>query len=121
MLQPKVYDGSEQLWKAVSGWIMSPIPGHNETIEAFDPRANIGIFADRWRWIEQRMLPAWQKLDEAHPERVESRLHVRMIGGPPFLLPGMLVGRLGQEVCQAIALGSRGSGPLLNTPMARSC
>ena len=91
--------------KALSGWIASPIPGHNETIEAFDPRANIGIFADRWRWIERSMLPAWRRLAEQHPERVESRLHVRMIGGPPFLLPQMLAGRLGQEVYQAIGLG----------------
>jgi hypothetical protein len=104
-LQPAVYDGREALWKALSGWIASPIPGHNETIEAFDPRANIGIFADRWRWIEQRMLPAWRRLAERQPERVESRLHVRMIGGPPFLLPGMLAGRLGQEVYQALGLG----------------
>lgn len=105
VLQPAVYDGSEATWKALSGWIASPIPGHNETIEAFDPRANIGVFADRWRWIDGRMLPAWQALAERHPQRVEARLHVRMIGGPPFLLPAMLIGRLGQEVSQAICLG----------------
>jgi hypothetical protein len=104
-LQPAVYDGAEATWKELSGWIASPIPGHNETIEAFDPSANIGVFADRWRWIERRMLPAWQALSEKHPARVERRLHVRLLGGPPFLLPGMLVGRLGQGVFQAIGLG----------------
>jgi hypothetical protein len=56
------------------------------------------------------MLPAWQQLSEAHPERVERRLQVRMLGGPPFLLPGMLSGRLGQEIYQAIGLGSRSGG-----------
>jgi len=109
-LQPAVYDGREALWKALSGWIASPIPGHNETIEAFQPDANIAIFADRWRWISGSMLPAWQKLAARHPERVESRLHVRMIGGPPFLLPGMLIGRIGRQVYQAIGLGSRSGG-----------
>jgi hypothetical protein len=104
-LQPAVYDGSLATWKALSGWIASPIPGHNETIEAYDPRANIGVFADRWRWIEGRMLPAWKRLAERHPERVERGLHIRLIGGPPFLMPAMLAGRLGQGVFQAIGLG----------------
>lgn len=119
VLQPAVYDGSEALWKAVSGWIISPIPGHNETIEAYEPGANIGIFEERWRWIERSMLPAWRRLAENHPERVESRLHVRMIGGPPFLLPAMLVGRLGQGVLQSIALGSR-AGSLSQLRLAAS-
>jgi hypothetical protein len=110
VLQPAVYDGNMTTWKAVSGWIMSPIPGHNETIEAFDPGANIGSFADRWRWIDGRMLPAWKAMAEKHPGRVESRLELRMLGGPPFLLPAMLAGRLGQQVLQAIGLGSRSGG-----------
>lgn len=104
VLQPAVYEGAAATWKALSGWIASPIPGHNETIEAFDPNSNIGVFADRWGWIDGSMLPAWRRLAERHPERVESRLHMRMIGGPPFLLPGMLFGRLGREVSQAICL-----------------
>jgi hypothetical protein len=105
VLQPAVYAGREATWRALSGWVASPIPGHNETIEAFDSSANLGVFADRWRWVEGSMLPAWRKLAERHPARVEARLHVRMIGGPPFLLPAMLIGRLGQELSQAICLG----------------
>jgi hypothetical protein len=110
VLQPKVYDGDAALWKALSGWIRSPIPGHAETIEVFAPRANIGLFEDRWQWIEQRMLPRWKQLSARHPERVERRLQVRMIGGPPFLLPSMLTGKLGQEIYLAIGLGSRSGG-----------
>jgi hypothetical protein len=110
VLQPAVYDGDAALWKALSGWILSPIPGHAETIEAFAPRANIGLFDDRWQWIEQRMLPRWKQLATRHPERVERRLQVRMIGGPPFLLPSMLAGKLGQEIYLAIGLGSRSGG-----------
>jgi hypothetical protein len=117
VLQPKVYDGEAALWKALSGWILSPIPGHVETIEAFAPHANIGLFGDRWQWIEQRMLPRWKELAERHPERVEGRLQMRMIGGPPFLLPDMLTGKLGHEIYQAIGLGSR-SGGWLPTPAA---
>lgn len=110
VLQPAVYDGDRELWKALSGWILSPIPGHVETIEAFAPGANIGIFDDRWAWIEQRMLPRWQALADQQPGRVERRLQVRMIGGPPFLLPAMLTGRLGQGISLAIGLGSRSGG-----------
>lgn len=110
VLQPAVYDGKTELWQALSGWIMSPIPGHNETIEAFAPGANLGIFDHRWLWIEQRMLPRWQELSERRASQVERRLQVRMIGGPPFLMPAMLNGKLGQEVYQAIGLGSRSGG-----------
>jgi hypothetical protein len=110
VLQPAVYDGDRELWKALSGWILSPIPGHVETIEAFAPDANIGIFDDRWAWIEQRMLPRWKMLADQQPGRVERRLQVRMIGGPPFLMPEMLTGKLGQGISLAIGLGSRSGG-----------
>ena len=65
--------------------------------KSFAPGANIGVFDDRWQWIEQRMLPRWQVLADQQPARVERRLQVRMIGGPPFLMPVMLTGKLGQE------------------------
>ncbi|HEU5101065.1 MAG TPA: hypothetical protein VFU22_18700 [Roseiflexaceae bacterium] len=118
VLQPAVYDDDPQLWKVLSGWIMSPIPGHVETIEAFAPGANIGIFEDRWAWIEQRMLPRWKALADGQPGRVERRLQVRMIGGPPFLMPEMLTGKLGQGISLAIGLGSRSGGWV--PPLARS-
>src|SRR5215207_5585896 len=110
VLQPAVYDGDRELWKALSGWIVSPIPGHAETIDSFAPNANIGVFDERWAWIEQRMLPRWQTLADQQPARVERRLQVRMIGGPPFLLPEMLTGKLGQNISLAIGLGSRSGG-----------
>jgi hypothetical protein len=110
VLQPAVYDGDPELWKALSGWILSPIPGHTETIESFAPGANIGVFDDRWEWIEQRMLPRWKVLADQQPDRVERRLQVRMIGGPPFLMPEMLTGKLGQGISLAIGLGSRSGG-----------
>jgi hypothetical protein len=109
-LQPAVYDGDRELWKVLSGRILSPIPGHTETIESLAPDANTGVFDDRWAWIEQRMLPRWQTLADQQPARVERRLQVRMIGGPPFLLPEMLTGKLGQGISLAIGLGSRSGG-----------
>ena len=118
ILQPAVYDGDRELWKALSGWILSPIPGHAETIESFAPGANIGVFDDRWAWIEQRMLPRWQTLADHQPARVERQLQVRMIGGPPFLMPEMLTGKLGQNISLAIGLGSRSGGWV--PPLARS-
>jgi hypothetical protein len=118
VLQPAVYDGKRELWKALSGWILSPIPGHAETIEAFAPGANIGVFDDRWAWIERRMLPRWQELADRQPDRVERRLQVRMIGGPPFLMPEMLTGKLGQGISLAIGLGSRSGGWV--PPLVRS-
>jgi len=118
VLQPAVYDCDPDLWKALSGWILSPIPGHAETIESFAPGANIGVFDDRWAWIEQRMLPRWKMLADQQPARVERRLQVRMIGGPPFLMPEMLTGRLGQGISLAIGLGSRSGGWV--PPLARS-
>jgi hypothetical protein len=118
VLQPAVYDGDPQLWKALSGWIMSPIPGHVETIEAFAPGANIGIFQDRWAWIERRMLPRWKALADRQPGCVERRLQVRMIGGPPFLMPEMLTGKLGQGISRTIGLGSRSGGWV--PPLARN-
>ncbi len=49
-------------------------------------------------------------LADQQPARVERRLQVRMLGGPPFLMPEMLTGRLGQGISLAIGLGSRSGG-----------
>lgn len=87
ILQPAVYDGNERLWRLMSGWVLSPIPGHLETIEDFEPGANMAVFGDRWRWIEGRMLPRWKALDAEQPERVAGQLQGWLIGGPPFPLP----------------------------------
>lgn len=87
ILQPAVYEGNEHLWKLMSGWVLSPIPGHLETIEDFAPGANMAIFAERWRWIEQSMLPRWQALDAQQSDLVSDQLQKWMLGGPPFSLP----------------------------------
>jgi hypothetical protein len=106
VLQPSVYDGHELLWKTVSGWITSPILGHHESFEAFSPEGNVGVFEDRWRWIEQSMLPRWQELSDRQPERVERTLLGLIIGGAPFAAPGIPMGTLGQARYQAARRGA---------------
>ncbi len=39
----------------------SPIPG-GKPFRAFEPDGSIGDFNDRWKWIHDDMLPAWQHL-----------------------------------------------------------
>ena len=112
VLQPSVYDGNEPLWKAVSGWITSPILGHHETFGTFMPEGNIGIFEDRWRWIEQSMLPRWKALAERQPERVERTLLGLIIGGAPFSAPGLPMGTLGQGRYQTARRGVVGRAAL---------
>lgn len=74
VLQPGVYDHNPALWKTIAGWIPSPMPGQPETFEVFSARGNIGIFEERWSWIEERMLPHWVELNERQAERVSRRL-----------------------------------------------
>lgn len=87
ILQPVVYDGNEQLWRLMSGWVLSPIPGHIETIDDFAPGTNMAIFPERWRWIEQSMLPRWQALDAQQGAKVAGQFQKWLLGGPPFPLP----------------------------------
>lgn len=101
VLQPAVYAGNPELWKRLSGWIGSPIPGQYETFEAFAPRDNLGIFEQRWRWIEHSMLPRWRALAERHPQRVERMLHALMLGGAPFIVPGVPLALVGRDIAQA--------------------
>lgn len=102
ILQPAVYDGNERLWRRMSGWVLSPIPGHLETIDDFEPGANMAVFEQRWRWIETSMLPRWQALDAAQPARVAEQLQGWLIGGPPFPLPMRLKRRaLGWKIALA--------------------
>ena len=73
VLQPKIYDASEvkDLWKAISPDVPSPIPDHGITFTTFVPGGNIGVFADRWKWISDSMLPAWRKLEASDPARTK--------------------------------------------------
>jgi hypothetical protein len=42
--------------------LKSPIPGHDITFKEFVPGGNLGNFDERWKWIDNSMLPAWKKL-----------------------------------------------------------
>jgi hypothetical protein len=73
-LQKHIYDRSEVkgLWKNISGDIPSPIPGHGVDFIDHVPGGNIGVFADRWKWIEESMLPAWKSLETSDPGRTKT-------------------------------------------------
>jgi monoamine oxidase len=71
VLQKKIYDAKEvkDLWKAISPNVPSPIPGHGVDFTSYVRDGNIGVFADRWKWILESMLPAWRRLDVNDPVR----------------------------------------------------
>lgn len=98
VLQPRVYDGNPQLWRLLGGWITSPMLGQYQTFEAFAPHGNIGIFEERWNWIEQSMMPYWKYLVEQQPARVERALQAHLLGGAPFRVPGLPLGLGGSEL-----------------------
>jgi hypothetical protein len=101
VLQPQVYDCNQTLWREISAWIPSPIPGHLETFADFAPGGNIGVFAERWRWIEGSMLRRWRELNETQAPRVERILQSLMLGGAPLALPGLAVLKLRLGIYQA--------------------
>jgi hypothetical protein len=102
VLQPQVYDQNQPLWREVSAWIPSPIPGHREIFADFVPGGNIGAFAERWRWITDSMLPRWRELSDTQPARVKHMLQSLMLGGDPLALPGLPMLKLRLGVYQAI-------------------
>jgi hypothetical protein len=69
VLQPLIYDAKEvkHLWPAISADVPTPIPGHGVNFIDYVPGGNIGNFTDRWKWIFESMLPAWQKLETDSP------------------------------------------------------
>ena len=73
ILQTKIYDAKEvkKLWPAISPDVPTPIPGHGVTFASYVPNGNIGVFADRWKWIFDSMLPAWRTLETDEPERTK--------------------------------------------------
>lgn len=71
----RMYDMNRPMWKQLSSaptvWfqkIESPIPGDHVAFQDFMVDGDIGSYADRWKWIDGRMLSEWQKLD-AEPSR----------------------------------------------------
>jgi hypothetical protein len=102
VLQPQVYDRNRALWREVSAWIPSPIPGHHEIFADFAPGGNIGDFTERWRWITGSMLPRWRELSETQPVRVKRLLQSLMLGGDPLALPGLPMLKVRLGVYQAI-------------------
>ena len=101
VLQPQVYDRNQALWHALSAWILSPIPGHLEIFADFAPGGNIGVFDERWRWIEGSMLPRWRELNQTQATRVERILQSLMLGGAPLALPGLAMLKLRLGIYQA--------------------
>ena len=78
VLQPGVYQGNQAIWDILADWVPSPIPTLVETFRDFHADGNIGVFEERWRWIERRMLPRWKRLSERQAERVDRRLRAAM-------------------------------------------
>jgi len=78
VLQPDVYQANQAIWDILADWVPSPIPTLVETFRDFQADGNIGVFEERWRWIERRMLPRWKRLSERHAERVDRRLRAAM-------------------------------------------
>lgn len=77
ILQKQVYDKDPALWKNASTppasiyqGIDSPIPGDPTSFQSNHPDMSIGDFDNRWDWIENSMLPAWQKLDATGVDNV---------------------------------------------------
>ncbi len=101
VLQPQVYDRNQALWHEISAWIPSPLPGHLETFADFAPGGNIGVFTERWRWIESSMLRRWRELNETQATRVERIFQLLMLGGAPLALPGLAVLKLRLGIYQA--------------------
>jgi hypothetical protein len=73
VLQDGVYDHHRQLFQDVSSaWAVdlvgfdSPIPGDESDFEDDVEGGDIGNLDDRWRWIDEKMLPAWQDRDANH-------------------------------------------------------
>jgi hypothetical protein len=80
-LQKAVYDQHPDAFKKLS-WLArympalldSPIPGDGNSFTKVVPNGNLGLFADRWKWIEQSMLPAWKKLVEHNQNEVRQSM-----------------------------------------------
>jgi hypothetical protein len=73
VLQKQIYDAKEvkELWPAISADVPTPIPDHGVKFDSHVPGGNIGVFDDRWKWIFESMLPAWQTLQTDEPERTK--------------------------------------------------
>ena len=78
VLQPGVYQANQAIWDILADWVPSPIPTLVETFRDFHADGNIGVFEERWCWIERRMLPRWKRLSERQTERVDRRLRAAM-------------------------------------------
>jgi hypothetical protein len=84
VLQKGVYDHDRDLWNKLSvgpailplslyrrlAPMQSPVPGDPSEFERFKPGGDLGNFDDRWRWIVEKMVPAWKTLSQ-DPARVQ--------------------------------------------------
>ncbi len=74
-LQDGVYDHFPETFEWLSSdlnvmGLDSPIPTDDQQFGDVVEDGDIGTFDDRWKWIDERMLPQWRKLQEGDPERV---------------------------------------------------
>lgn len=80
ILQPAMYANNSNFWDLANNFLaeffngevlVSPVPGDNSTF----PADNISNFLDRWRWIEQTIVPNWRRFEE-HPANHSTLLDV---------------------------------------------
>ena len=74
VLQAQVYDRSRDIWSKISDDVPSPIPEHGVKFTDYVQGGDIGNFENRWKWIEESMLPSWMSIETNKPEKVRSLL-----------------------------------------------
>ena len=68
-LQLKAFGRYPEVTRWVSPWIKSPFPG-GRPFSAAVPRGDIGIFADRWKWLEDFAVEDWLRFRDQKPEEL---------------------------------------------------
>jgi hypothetical protein len=75
---PPDYERIQDLWfggsitEEISGNTVSPIP-HGASFRELYPDGNVTNFEDRWRWIEDHMLPEYQALGDQYTRDLVSQ------------------------------------------------
>jgi hypothetical protein len=70
-LQP-IYERYSDLGTMMSPFMYSPIPNNpTDVFQRIVPFGNIGIFDDRWKWIDKSMLPSWKSLSDGTSQALD--------------------------------------------------
>lgn len=80
-LQQHIYDQHRKAFRDLS-WLAqylpsqigSPIPGNKANFAECVPGGDLGDFEDRWKWVDNWLLPAWRKLVEEDPQKAREIL-----------------------------------------------